>query len=82
MDVRYDPFDLGLLEIWYSGECRKTASPLKVGEYCPKVEKAAAAKPATHSQLLKIYAAENEKRQKQHTGALTFRSMKGGGGNV
>jgi putative transposase len=82
VDVRYDPFDLKLLEIWYSGECRKTTSPLKVGEYCPGVEKVAAVKPATHSRLLKIYAAENEKREKRQTGALTFRSMKGGDGNV
>ena len=82
VDVRYDPFDLSLLEIWYSGECRKTAAPLKVGEYCPKAEKVPASKPATHSRLLKVYEAENEKRQKRHVGALTFRSMKGGGGNV
>jgi len=82
VDVRYDPFDLSLLEIWYSGECRKKASPLKVGEYCAKVEKVSATKPATHSRLLKIYAADNEKKQRQRTGALTFRSMKGGGGNV
>jgi len=82
VDVRYDPFDLSLLEIWYNGECRKTAAPLKVGEYCPKAEKVAAAKPATHSRLLKIYEAENEKKQKRQAGALTFRSMKGGDGNV
>jgi transposase InsO family protein len=82
VDVRYDPFDLSLLEIWYSGECRKKASPLKVGEYCQKVEKASVTKPVTHSRLLKIYEAENEKKQKRQASALTFRSMKGGGGNV
>jgi transposase InsO family protein len=82
VDARYDPFDLSVLEIWYNGEFRKKASPLKVGEYCPKVEKVSAAKPATHSRLLKIYAQENEKKQKRQTGALTFRNMKGGGANV
>jgi transposase InsO family protein len=82
VDVRYDPFDLNPLEIWYSGEYKKTVSPLKIGEYCPKVERVAAIRTATHSRLLKIYAAENEKRQKRQTGALTFRSMKGGAGNV
>lgn len=82
VDVRYDPFDMSLLEIWYNGERRKTATPLKVGEYCSKVEKAPATKPTTHSRLLKIYESENEKRQKRQTGALTFRSMKGGDRNV
>lgn len=82
VDIRYDPFDMGLLEIWYSGERRKTASPLKVGEYCPKVEKTPATKAATHSRLLKVYEAENEKRQKRRSGALSFSSMRGGGGNV
>ena len=82
VDVRYDPFDMSLLEIWYNGERRKTATPLKVGEYCSKVEKTPATKSATHSRLLKIYESENEKRQKRQTGALTFRSMKGGDRNV
>jgi hypothetical protein len=82
VDVRYDPFDLSLIEIWYSGECRKTVSPLKVGEYCPKVEKVTAAKPVTHSRLLKIYAERTKNGKKRYTGALTFRSMKDGGGNV
>lgn len=82
VDVRYDPFDPSLLEIWYKGECRKTASPLRIGEYCPKVEKVPATKPVTHSRLLKVYETENEKKQKRHSGALAFRSMKGGGENV
>jgi putative transposase len=82
IDVRYDPFDISLLEVWYNGEYRKTASPLKAGEYCPRVEKVPASKPVTHSRLLKVYEVENENRQKRQAGALTFRSMKGGGGIV
>jgi putative transposase len=70
------------LEVWYNGEYRKTASPLKAGEYCPRVEKVPASKPVTHSRLLKVYEVENENRQKRQAGALTFRSMKGGGGIV
>jgi hypothetical protein len=65
VDVRYDPFDMSIVEVWYSGERRKTTSPLKVGEYCSKVEKVSAAKPASHSRLLKLYAEENEKKQKR-----------------
>jgi len=82
VDVQYDPFDMSVLEIWYNGEKRKKTTPLKVGEYCAKIEKIPATKPATHSRLLKIYESENEKKQKRQTGALIFRSMKGGERNV
>jgi hypothetical protein len=81
VDVRYDPLDRSLVEIWYSGERKKAVSPLSVGEFCGKTEKAPAIMKATHSRLLRVYEAENSKRQKK-TGALSFRSMKGGGGNV
>jgi putative transposase len=82
VDVRYDPFDMSLVEIWYSGERRKKVGPLKVGEYCSKVEKTSKTITATHSRLLKVYEQENAKRQKQRIGALSFRSMKGGTENV
>lgn len=81
IDVRYDPFDRGLVEIWYSGERRKAVPPLSTGEFCGKAEKAPVTVKATHSRLLRVYEAENAKRQKK-AGALSFRSMKGGGGNV
>ncbi len=82
VDVRYDPFDINLIEIWYSGERRKKVAPLKIGEYCGKIQKEQQAVKATHSRLLKVYEQENEKRQKQRIGALSFRSMKGGNENV
>ena len=75
VDVRYDPFDRSLVEIWYRGERKKTVPPLSVGEFCGKVEKTPAPVKATHSRLLKVYEAENAKRQKK-TGLLSFRSMK------
>lgn len=82
VDVRYDPFDMGLVEIWYSGERKKKVNPLKVGEYCGKVQKTNQTVAATHSRLLKVYEQENAKRQNQRIGALSFRSMKGGVDNV
>jgi putative transposase len=82
VDLRYDPFDMSLLEIWYNGVLQKVASPLKIGEYCSKAEKMPATKAATHSRLLKVYEKENQKRQKRQTGAIVFRSMKGGDRNV
>lgn len=81
IDVRYDPFDLSLVEIWYSGERKKAVPPLSVSEFCGKAQRAPSTMEATHSRLLRVYESENEKRQKK-TGALSFRSMKGGGGNV
>jgi hypothetical protein len=81
IDLRYDPFDRSLVEIWYSGERRKAVAPLSVGEFCGKIEKMPATVKATHSRLLKVYEAENAKRQKK-IGALSFSSMKGGDGNV
>jgi len=82
VDVRYDPFDMSLVEIWHGGERKKAVPPLKVGAFCSGAEKVQAAAKATHSRLLKVYEAENAKRQKKKTGALSFSSMKGGGGNV
>lgn len=81
IDARYDPFDLSLVEIWYSGERKKVVPPLSVSEFCGKAQKTPAKMEATHSRLLRVYESENEKRQKK-TGALSFRSMKGGGSNV
>lgn len=82
VDIRYDPFDMNSVEIWYSGEHRRTAEPLKIGEFCGKTEKMQTSVKATHSRLLKVYEEENAKRRKQHMGALSFRSMKDGGTNV
>lgn len=82
VDVRYDPFDMGLVEIWYSGERKKKVSPLTIGEYCGKVQKSSSTVKTTHSRLLKVYEQENAKRQKQRMGVLSFRSMKGGSDNV
>jgi len=46
------------------------------------MEKTEAAAKVSRSRLLKIYEKENAERQKQRLGALSFRSMKGGEGNV
>ena len=82
VDIRYDPFDMNSVEIWYSGEHRRTVEPLRIGEFCGKTEKTQTSVKATHSRLLKVYEEENVKRRKQHMGALSFRSMKDGGTNV
>jgi len=81
VEVRYDPFDQSLVEIWYRGERKKTVTPLSVGEFCGQVEKLPAPVKATYSRLLKVYELTQAKRQKK-TGALSFKSMKEDDSNV
>lgn len=82
VDVRYDPFDMSMVEIWYSGERKRIVEPLRISDFCGKTVKADKTVKATHSRLLKVYEEENDKRQKQRQGALSFSSMKGGAQNV
>jgi putative transposase len=83
VDLRYDPFDLEAVEVWHSGERKKTAYRVVVGEYCgKKTETKLVTEHKTHSRLLKIFAEESKQRQKRSLGAISFRSMKGGTENV
>jgi len=78
VDVRYDPFDISVVEIWHGGKFQRKAAKLEVQESTPKLEtqpKAAPVKP-THSRLLKVYEDKNAEREKQRNGALSFRGRK------
>ena len=37
--VRYDPFDLSLIEVWHGGQKKKVVSPANIGEYNHNVKK-------------------------------------------
>ena len=69
--VRYDPFDLSLVEVWSEGEKRKLVSPINIGEYNRNVKKPAEelAK-ASQSRLLRLFASESKTRLKQQLGAF------------
>lgn len=82
IDARYDPFDLNTVEVWHNGERQKAVSPLKIPEFCGRVELPKPEVKATHSRLLKVMEEENTKRQKQRMGILSFRDMKEGEDNV
>jgi hypothetical protein len=82
IDIRYDPFDLKLVEVWHNGEHKKTVAPLKVGEFCGHKEKKQVTVTASHSRLLKVYEEDHAKRTNQRKGALSFKNMKGGADNV
>ena len=55
--VRYDPFDLSLVEVWYGGEKKKLVSPANIGEYNHNVKKPVEElEKASQSKLLRLFA--------------------------
>jgi hypothetical protein len=64
--VRYDPFDLSVVEVWSEGEKKKLVSPAKFGEYNRNVKKPVEElEKASQSRLLRLLAEESKKRLKQ-----------------
>ncbi|MCL2105100.1 MAG: DDE-type integrase/transposase/recombinase [Kiritimatiellaeota bacterium] len=81
VDLRFDPFDLSVVEVWHGGEKRLEAGPLVVGEFTgAKVERGEPATEVGRSRLLDVYTRENEKRRKNAVGILTFGGQGGGDG--
>lgn len=78
VDVRYDPFDISLIEVWLGGKFQRKAEKLSIPEFAPKQENNPAATPQkpTHSRLLKVYEEKNKVREKQRNSALSFRNPK------
>ena len=78
VDVRYDPFDISLVEIWHDGKFQRKAEVLEIREFVPKQDNtpAAAPKKPTHSRLLKVFEEKNKEREKQRNGAISFRTTK------
>jgi putative transposase len=69
--VRYDPFDLSVVEVWYGGEKRKLVSPANIGEYNRNVKKSVEElEKASQSKLLRLFETESKKRLKQQLGAF------------
>jgi transposase InsO family protein len=69
--VRYDPFDLSLVEVWYGGEKKKVISSANFGEYNRNVKKPVEElEKASESKLLRLFENESKKRLKQQLGAF------------
>ena len=69
--VRYDPFDLSVIEVWYGGEKKKLVSPANIGEYNRNVKKPVEEmERASQSRLLRLFASESKKRLRQQLGAF------------
>jgi transposase InsO family protein len=82
IDVRFDPFDLSVVEVWHAGIKQLDAVPLVIGEFTGTSVQKPESKAATEigrSRLLDIYLRENEKRRKNAVGIITFNSD---GGNI
>jgi transposase InsO family protein len=69
--VRFDPFNLEEIQLWYGGELKKVTQLAQIGEYnatqkvvYEKVEQNA------ESRVLKVYAMEQQKRFKKKAGAF------------
>jgi len=80
VDVRYDPFDISVVEIWHDGKYQGKTERLEMPEFLPKAipyEPADVKKP-THSRLLKVYEEKNAVREKQRNSALDFSGGDGG----
>ena len=81
VDVRYDPFDISVVEIWHEGKFQRKAEKLYMPEFAPPTTTVPTPSPQkpTYSRLLKVYEEKNRIREKQRNSALSFRSQKDGG---
>lgn len=69
--VRYDPFNLSTVEVWYGGEKKKVVSPINIGEYnCNMKKPVEELQRASQSKLLRLFEAESKKRLKRELGAF------------
>lgn len=80
VDIRYDPFDLSVIEVWHDGKFQRKAEKLDMPEFTPKPARDPAAAPQkpTHSRLLRVYEERHKEREKQRNGALAFHNSKEG----
>jgi transposase InsO family protein len=76
--LRFDPFDMDEVQLWYEGKQKKIIKQAVIGEYngtqkvpCEKVETAAG------SRVLNAFAEERQKRFKKATGAFRLSQEEG-----
>ena len=74
VDVRFDPFDLSVVEVWHGGAKQLDAKPIVIGEFVGARPSQKTATEIGRSRLLDVYVKENEKRRKNAVGILRFGS--------
>jgi len=77
VDVRFDPFDLSVVEVWHGGAKQLEAKPLSAGEFTNTKPTQKAAAETGRSRLLDALVQENDKRRKNAVGVLTFSAQEG-----
>lgn len=69
--VRYDPFDLSLIEVWQQGVKRKSVGPARIGEFNRRLKKTVEEREKSRpSKLLRLLASQETQRLKQELGAF------------
>jgi hypothetical protein len=78
VDVRYDPFDISVIEVWHDGKFQRKAEKLCIPEHIhkPTPRQVVSSSKPTYSRLLKVYEEKNREREKQRNGALDFRGSR------
>jgi len=79
VDVRFDPFDCGVVEIWRDGKRIKEAKLIVIGEFIPKTQTAVKLsnnKKPTKSRLLAVYEKQNSQRDQRRNAAISYRERK------
>ena len=74
VDVRFDPFELSVVEVWHGGAKQLEAKPLIIGEFTETKPILKTSTEIGRSRLLDAYVQENEKRRENAIGILTFRT--------
>jgi len=72
VDVRFDPFDLSVVEVWHAGTKQLDAKPLAIGEFTGTKPTQKTVTEIGRSRLLDVYVQENEKRRRNAVGILRF----------
>ena len=81
IDVRFDPFDLTVVEVWHGGAKHLDAKPLVIGEFTNTGASSTAPTEIGRSRLLDVYAKEYANRRSNAVGILSF-STDGGDTDV
>jgi transposase InsO family protein len=80
--VRFDPFELSEIELYVDGEFKSRLKPHKPAEFCGTTANTEPVKKVKYSRMLAACEKGHDSRKESSTGAITFRSMKGGDSHV
>ncbi len=73
VDIRFDPFDLSLIEVWHKGRKVRTSGPIFIGEFCGAAPKKTDGRiEAESSALIEVYTKLHAKRNSLAMSLLSF----------